>query len=75
MIFNDIDGIYTYVYEAEQKVDCTVCSNIPQLITVEDPTKMKLKDLIELLCESPKVFYIFCHCGGETPNKQFIGNL
>ncbi|XP_050304229.1 NEDD8-activating enzyme E1 catalytic subunit [Anthonomus grandis grandis] len=54
MVFNDVDGIYTYTYEAEKKENCTVCSNIPQLVTIEDPYKMKLKDLIEHLCEDPK---------------------
>lgn len=55
MVFNDIDGIYTYAYEAEKKDNCTACSNIPQLIDIEDPYKMKLKDLIDYLCESVKV--------------------
>lgn len=54
MVFNDVEGIYTYTYEAEKKENCTVCSNIPQLIPVEDPTKMKLKDLIEFLCTDLK---------------------
>ncbi|CAG9772124.1 unnamed protein product [Ceutorhynchus assimilis] len=54
MVFNDIDGIYTYTYEAEKKENCTVCSNIPHPVTIEDPSKMKLKDLIQFLCENPK---------------------
>ncbi|XP_066252487.1 NEDD8-activating enzyme E1 catalytic subunit [Euwallacea similis] len=54
MVFNDIDGIYTYTYEAEKKNNCSVCSNIPQQISVEDPSKMKLKDLISYLCEDKR---------------------
>lgn len=52
MVFNDIDGIYTYTYEAEKKDDCLACSQVPQTLEVENPTKYKLKDLISLLSES-----------------------
>ncbi|XP_030755571.1 NEDD8-activating enzyme E1 catalytic subunit [Sitophilus oryzae] len=54
MVFNDIDGIYTYAYEAEKKDNCTVCSNIPHPVDIDDPCKMKLKDLIDFLCENIK---------------------
>lgn len=52
MVFNDIDGIYTYTYEAERKEDCLACSQIPQTLEIKDPAKYKLKDLIALLSES-----------------------
>lgn len=52
MVFNDVDGIYTYTYEAEKKDNCLACSNIPQQLEIPDPYKMKLKDLIQVLCES-----------------------
>lgn len=52
MVFNDVDGIYTYTYEAEKKEDCLACSQIPQTLEIKDPSKMKLKDVIQLLCES-----------------------
>ncbi|GJQ82570.1 hypothetical protein Trydic_g13023 [Trypoxylus dichotomus] len=52
MVFNDVDGIYTYTYEAEKKDNCLACSQIPYTIPIKDPSKYKLKDLIELLCES-----------------------
>lgn len=52
MVFNDVDGIYTYTYEAEKKDDCLACSQIPQLLEIKEPSKYKLKDLISLLCES-----------------------
>ncbi|KAK9739090.1 E2 binding domain [Popillia japonica] len=52
MVFNDVDGIYTYTYEAEKKDNCLACSQVPYTIPIKDPAKYKLKDLIELLCES-----------------------
>lgn len=52
MVFNDVDGIYTYTYEAEKKENCLGCSQVPQTLDVKDPAKMKLKDIIELLRES-----------------------
>ncbi|XP_044761234.1 NEDD8-activating enzyme E1 catalytic subunit [Coccinella septempunctata] len=52
LVFNDVDGIYTYTYEAEKKENCLVCSQVPQVIDINDPTKMKLKDIITLLTES-----------------------
>lgn len=52
MVFNDVDGIYSYTYEAEKKENCIACSQIPQTLTVDDPNTMKLKDLIQLLCDS-----------------------
>lgn len=52
MVLNDLDGIYTYNYEAERKEDCVACSQIPKDIEINNP-KFKLKDLIELLCERP----------------------
>lgn len=53
MVFNDVDGIYTYAYEAEKKEDCLVCSQKPQILEIKDPQKIKLKNLIEILSESP----------------------
>lgn len=52
MVFNDVDGIYTYAYEAEKKEDCLVCSQKPQVLEVKDPQKMKLKHLLDILSES-----------------------
>ncbi|CAK9795241.1 NEDD8-activating enzyme E1 catalytic subunit [Anthophora quadrimaculata] len=52
MVLNDVDGIYTYTYEAERKEDCVACSQIPKEIEINNP-KCKLKDLIDLLCERP----------------------
>lgn len=52
MVFNDVDGIYTYTYEPEKKESCLACSQVPHTLPIKDPNKMKLKDLIQLLCES-----------------------
>lgn len=52
MVFNDIDGVYTYKYEAEKKDDCLACSSIPKTISINNPSSMTLQDLIDLLCAS-----------------------
>ncbi|XP_008549131.1 NEDD8-activating enzyme E1 catalytic subunit [Microplitis demolitor] len=50
MVLNNTDGIYTYTYEAEKRTDCLGCSEIPRELEVRDGN-IKLKDLIEILCE------------------------
>lgn len=52
LVFNDSDGIYTYIFEAERKSDCLGCSNVPKVVTVDDPNSMTLENLIQHLCES-----------------------
>ncbi|KAK5650751.1 hypothetical protein RI129_001780 [Pyrocoelia pectoralis] len=52
LVFNDVDGIYTYTFEAEKKENCLACSQIPQTLSIPDPDIMKLKNLIELFCDS-----------------------
>lgn len=52
MVFNDVDGIYTYNFESERKVDCLACSNVPRPVPVDDPNTMTLENLIAFLCES-----------------------
>lgn len=49
-MLNNTDGIYTYTYEAEKRTDCLGCSEIPRELEVRDGN-IKLKDLIEILCE------------------------
>lgn len=53
LVFNDIDGIYTYKYEAEKKDNCLACSSIPRIIPINNPSSMTLQDLIDFLCNSP----------------------
>lgn len=52
MVFNDVDGIYTYTYDPEKKSDCLACSQIPKTVTIDDPSTMTLQDLIDYLCEN-----------------------
>jgi len=51
-VLNDVDGVYTYTYEAERKENCLACSQVPQEIEIKD-SKYKLQNLIDLLCERP----------------------
>ena len=53
MVFNDVDGIYTYKFEADKKPDCLACSSIPKTISISNPSSMTLQDLIDLLCDDP----------------------
>lgn len=52
LLFNDVDGIYTQVFEVERKADCLACSNVPRPVIVENPNGMTLENLIEYLCQS-----------------------
>uniref|UniRef100_A0A182P6A8 NEDD8-activating enzyme E1 catalytic subunit n=1 Tax=Anopheles epiroticus TaxID=199890 RepID=A0A182P6A8_9DIPT len=54
MVFNDVDGIYTYTYEAEKRSDCLACSQVPRPVEINDPNGMTLQDLIQHLCENPE---------------------
>uniref|UniRef100_A0A1B6KC19 NEDD8-activating enzyme E1 catalytic subunit n=1 Tax=Graphocephala atropunctata TaxID=36148 RepID=A0A1B6KC19_9HEMI len=53
MVFNDLDGIYTYTYEAEKKEDCLACSQTPKCLEIFGG-EMKLRELIDRLCEDAK---------------------
>lgn len=53
LLFNDIDGIYTYIFEAEKMETCLNCSNIPRTVHFESADSVTLKQLIEFLCEDP----------------------
>lgn len=52
MVFNDVEGIYTYSFESERKPDCLACSNVARPVLIDDPNTMTLEDLIALLCDS-----------------------
>lgn len=50
MVFNDVDGVYTYTYEAERKDDCLVCSLASRPKYVDIPHDgIKLSEFIESL--------------------------
>ncbi|ESO95834.1 hypothetical protein LOTGIDRAFT_116743 [Lottia gigantea] len=50
MNFTDIDGVYTYTFEAEKRVDCPACSQKPQNINFTETDK--LQDIINYLTEN-----------------------
>ncbi|KYQ51264.1 NEDD8-activating enzyme E1 catalytic subunit [Trachymyrmex zeteki] len=52
MVLNDLDGVYTYTFEVERKINCLACSQVPREIEIKD-SKYKLQNLIDLLCERP----------------------
>ena len=41
MVFNDTDGIYTYVYEQEKNENCPACSRKPQKLEFSGTTKLQ----------------------------------
>ncbi len=50
MVFNNVDGVYTYTYEAEKKDDCIVCSPESRPKYVDVPHDgIKLSEFIEIL--------------------------
>lgn len=51
MVFNDVDGVYTYTYEAEKKEDCLACSQVPTVLSIKS-RDMKLQELIDMLREN-----------------------
>jgi len=51
MVFNDADGIYTYVYEQEKNPDCLACSNKPQKLEMSETAK--LQQVLDYLCNNP----------------------
>lgn len=63
LLFNDIDGIYTYIFEAEKKENCLNCSNVPRIVTFKSPGTVILEDVIEFLCNDP-VFQM------KSPGKE-----
>lgn len=50
MNFNDIDGVYTYSFEAEKNQDCIVCSNKPKPLHFAESTR--LQEVVDHLTES-----------------------
>ncbi|XP_019851860.1 PREDICTED: NEDD8-activating enzyme E1 catalytic subunit-like isoform X2 [Amphimedon queenslandica] len=50
MVFNDVDGVYTFTFEYERKEDCIACSTRPVTVTVSEEATLRV--LYDLLCES-----------------------
>jgi len=51
MVFNDTDGVYTYVYEQERNENCLACSRTPQKLKF--PETARLQDVLDHLVNSP----------------------
>ncbi|XP_018617487.1 NEDD8-activating enzyme E1 catalytic subunit isoform X2 [Scleropages formosus] len=50
LVFNDVDGLYTYTFEAERKENCTACSQVPQ--DLKFAPSATLQDILEYLTEN-----------------------
>ncbi|CAG5983646.1 unnamed protein product [Menidia menidia] len=50
MVFNDVDGLYTYTFEAERKENCSACSQVP--LDLQFSPSSKLQEVIDFLIES-----------------------
>ncbi|XP_054472780.1 NEDD8-activating enzyme E1 catalytic subunit isoform X1 [Anoplopoma fimbria] len=50
MVFNDVDGLYTYTFEAERKENCSACSQVP--LDLHFSPSSKLQELLDHLTES-----------------------
>uniref|UniRef100_A0A672HVE6 NEDD8-activating enzyme E1 catalytic subunit n=1 Tax=Salarias fasciatus TaxID=181472 RepID=A0A672HVE6_SALFA len=50
MVFNDVDGLYTYSFEAERKENCSACSQIP--LDLHFSPSSKLQEVLDYLTES-----------------------
>ncbi|XP_015280291.1 PREDICTED: NEDD8-activating enzyme E1 catalytic subunit isoform X1 [Gekko japonicus] len=47
LVFNDVDGLYTYTFEAERKENCLACSQLPQ--NIEFSPSAKLQEVLDYL--------------------------
>ncbi|XP_037086845.1 NEDD8-activating enzyme E1 catalytic subunit-like [Pollicipes pollicipes] len=52
MVFNDVDGIYTYTYEQERNEACTACSQRPAPLAF--PSDARLETVLEHLRTAPQ---------------------
>uniref|UniRef100_A0AAY4E9Z9 NEDD8-activating enzyme E1 catalytic subunit n=1 Tax=Denticeps clupeoides TaxID=299321 RepID=A0AAY4E9Z9_9TELE len=50
LVFSDVDGLYTYTFEAERKENCSACSQVPQ--DLQFSSSAKLQDVLQYLTES-----------------------
>jgi len=53
MIFNDSQGVYTYVFEAEKKDDCPACSTKP--VDLSFSSSATLRDVIDFMKDDPSL--------------------
>uniref|UniRef100_A0A8C5CWB1 NEDD8-activating enzyme E1 catalytic subunit n=1 Tax=Gadus morhua TaxID=8049 RepID=A0A8C5CWB1_GADMO len=50
MVFNDVDGLYTYTFEAERKDNCSACSQVP--LDMRFSSSSTLQEVLDYLTES-----------------------
>uniref|UniRef100_A0A673HYF7 NEDD8-activating enzyme E1 catalytic subunit n=1 Tax=Sinocyclocheilus rhinocerous TaxID=307959 RepID=A0A673HYF7_9TELE len=50
LVFNDVDGLYTYTFEAERKENCSACSQVPQ--DLQFPPSAKLQEILDYMTEN-----------------------
>uniref|UniRef100_A0A671T521 NEDD8-activating enzyme E1 catalytic subunit n=1 Tax=Sinocyclocheilus anshuiensis TaxID=1608454 RepID=A0A671T521_9TELE len=50
LVFNDVDGLYTYTFEAERKENCSACSQVPQ--DLQFLPSAKLQEVLDYLTEN-----------------------
>ncbi|KAL6464361.1 hypothetical protein MHYP_G00266780 [Metynnis hypsauchen] len=50
LVFNDVDGLYTYTFEAEKKENCSACSQVPQ--DMRFSPSATLQDVLNYLTDS-----------------------
>ncbi|XP_041080421.1 NEDD8-activating enzyme E1 catalytic subunit isoform X4 [Polyodon spathula] len=50
LVFNDVDGLYTYTFEAERKENCSACSQVPQKLQFS--SSAKLQEVLDYLTEN-----------------------
>uniref|UniRef100_A0A672PH08 NEDD8-activating enzyme E1 catalytic subunit n=1 Tax=Sinocyclocheilus grahami TaxID=75366 RepID=A0A672PH08_SINGR len=50
LVFNDVDGLYTYTFEAERKENCSACSQMPQ--DLQFLPSAKLQEVLDYLTEN-----------------------
>uniref|UniRef100_A0A3P9BZ76 NEDD8-activating enzyme E1 catalytic subunit n=1 Tax=Maylandia zebra TaxID=106582 RepID=A0A3P9BZ76_9CICH len=53
MVFNDVDGLYTYTFEAERKENCSACSQVPSDLHFSPSSK--LQEVLDYLTESTSI--------------------
>ncbi|KAG8510585.1 NEDD8-activating enzyme E1 catalytic subunit, partial [Galemys pyrenaicus] len=47
LVFSDVDGLYTYTFEAERKENCPACSQLPQ--NIQFSPSAKLQEVLDYL--------------------------
>ncbi|MGH0175463.1 UNVERIFIED_CONTAM: hypothetical protein FKN15_070472 [Acipenser sinensis] len=68
LVFNDVDGLYTYTFEAERKENCSACSQVPQKLQFS--SSAKLQEVLDYLTENAS----FTRTKATAGNGQSVGS-